>query len=110
MEEMVSKNKVQLYFDYFKKHNPLFEDEILDMERIDNWIEELKSTQEHDNHDNNIEPMVEQIDEGTSNDDNIDTYIKIDRHTDRQAAEWHTCKNYYILTNRQTDRQTDRGT
>ena len=77
MEEMVSKNKVQAYFDYFKKHNPLFEDEILDMERIDNWIEELKSTQEHDNHDNNIEPMVEQIDEGTTNDDNIGTYNNV---------------------------------
>merc|ERR1711873_196259 len=54
MEEMVSKNKVQEYFDYFKKYNPLFEDEILDIERIDNWIEELKSTQEQDNHDENI--------------------------------------------------------
>merc|ERR1712112_159628 len=45
MEEMVSKNKVQAYFNYFKQFNPLFGDQILDMERIDNWIEELKSTQ-----------------------------------------------------------------
>merc|ERR1712112_718841 len=61
MEEMVSKNKVQAYFDYFKKYNPLFGDEILDMERIDNWIEELKSTQEHENHDNNIDPMQKKM-------------------------------------------------
>merc|ERR1711955_145403 len=45
MEEMVSKNKVQAYFNYFKKFNHLFRDQILDMERIDNWIEELRSTQ-----------------------------------------------------------------
>merc|ERR1712126_108260 len=77
MEEMVSKNKVQAYFDYFKQYNPLFGDEILDMERIDNWIEALKSTQEHENYDNNIEPMVEQIDEGTTNDDNIGTYNNV---------------------------------
>ena len=104
MEEIVSKTKVQAYFDYFKKHNPLFGDESLDMERIDNWIQELKSTQEHQNHDNNIDPMPtidvntvicndeenmpitishevskekhlqEKIDEGRSNDDNIGTY------------------------------------
>merc|ERR1711889_2901 len=67
MEEMVSKNKVQAYFDYFKQCNPLFGDEILDMERIDNWIEELRSTQEHENHDNNIDPMQEKIDEGRTN-------------------------------------------
>merc|ERR1711873_44194 len=41
MEEMVSKNKVQAYFDYFKTSNPLFVDESLDMQRIDDWIEEL---------------------------------------------------------------------
>ena len=34
MEEMVSKNKVQAYFDYFKQDNPLFGDEILHMERM----------------------------------------------------------------------------
>merc|ERR1712215_125884 len=57
MEEMVSKNKVQAYFDYFKTYNPLFVDESLDMQRIDNWIEELKLTQEHENDDNNIDDM-----------------------------------------------------
>merc|ERR1711955_103016 len=61
MEEMVSKSKVQAYFNYFKKFNHLFGDQILDMERIDNWIEELRSTQEHENHDNNIDPMQEKI-------------------------------------------------
>merc|ERR1712126_441730 len=50
---------------------------ILDMERIDNWIEELKSTQEHENHDNNIDPMQEKIDEGRTNDDNIGTYNNV---------------------------------
>merc|ERR1712098_424518 len=45
MEEMVSKNKVQTYFNYFKTFNPLFVDESLDMQRIDDWIEELKSTE-----------------------------------------------------------------
>merc|ERR1711947_39819 len=57
MEEMVSKNKVQAYFDYFKTSNPLFVDESLDMQRIDNWIEELKSTEEHENDDNNMDDM-----------------------------------------------------
>merc|ERR1712112_748191 len=59
MEEMVSKSKVEAYFNYFKESNHLFKDQTLDMERIDNWIEELRSTQEHDNHDNNIDPMQE---------------------------------------------------
>merc|ERR1712112_471708 len=45
MEEMVSKNKVQTYFNYFKTFNPLFVDESVDMQRIDDWIEELKSTE-----------------------------------------------------------------
>jgi len=67
MEEMVSKSKVQAYFNYFKKFNHLFGDQILDMERIDNWIEELRSTQEHENHDNNIDPMQEKFDEGRTN-------------------------------------------
>ena len=31
MEEMVSKSKVQAYFNYFKKFNHLFGDQILDM-------------------------------------------------------------------------------
>ena len=64
MEEIVSKSKVQEYFNYFKKFNHLFKDQTLDMERIDNWIEELRSTQEHENHDNNIDPMQEKFDEG----------------------------------------------
>merc|ERR1712180_547023 len=107
MEEMVSKNKVQAYFDYFKKYNLLFVDESFDMQRIDNWIEELKSTQEHENDDNNIDDMPtidvnsvicndeedmpitishavpkekdcqEKIDEGRTNDDNIGTYNNV---------------------------------
>merc|ERR1711889_50190 len=64
---MVSKSKVEEYFNYFKKFNHLFGDQILDMERIDNWIEELRSTQEHENHDNNVDPMQEKIDEGRTN-------------------------------------------
>ena len=67
MEEMVSKSKVQAYFNYFKQFNHLFGDQILDMERIDKWIEELRSTQEHENHDNNIDPMQEKFDEGRTN-------------------------------------------
>merc|ERR1712240_615371 len=67
LEEMVSKSKVEEYFNYFKQFNHLFRDQILDMERIDNWIEELRSTQEHENHDNNIDPMQEKIDEGRTN-------------------------------------------
>merc|ERR1711962_519912 len=107
MEEMVSKNKVQAYFDYFKQYNPLFVDESLDMQRIDNWIEELKSTQEHENDDNNMDDMPtidvnsvicndeedmpitishavpkekncqEKIYEGRTNDDNIGTYNNV---------------------------------
>ena len=67
MEEMVSKSKVQAYFNYFKQFNHLFGDQILDMERIDKWIEELRSTQEHENHDNNIDPMQDKIEEGRTN-------------------------------------------
>ena len=67
MEEMVSKSKVESYFNYLKKNNHLFNDQTLDMERIDNWIEELRSTQEHENHDNNIDPMQEKFDEGRTN-------------------------------------------
>ena len=50
MEEIVSKSKVQEYFNYFKEFNDLFKDQTLEMERIDTWIEELRSTQEHENH------------------------------------------------------------
>merc|ERR1711867_206624 len=67
MEEMVSKSKVEAYFNHFKEFNHLFKDQTLDMERIDNWIEELRSTQEHENHDNNIDPMQEKFDEGRTN-------------------------------------------
>merc|ERR1712180_504706 len=62
MEEMVSKNKVQAYFDYFKTSNPLFVDESLDMQRIDDWIEELKSTEGNENDDNNMDDMPKEKD------------------------------------------------
>merc|ERR1712243_259304 len=67
MEEIVSKSKVQEYFNYFKEFNDLFKDQTLEMERIDTWIEELRSTQEHENHDDNIDPMQEKFDEGRTN-------------------------------------------
>merc|ERR1712240_950272 len=67
MEEIVSKSKVQEYFNYFKEFNDLFKDQTLEVERIDTWIEELRSTQEHENHENNIHPMQEKIDEGRTN-------------------------------------------
>ena len=62
MEEMVSKNKVQTYFNYFKTFNPLFVDESLDMQRIDDWIEELKSTEVNENDDNNMDDMAKEKD------------------------------------------------
>merc|ERR1712177_192697 len=62
MEEMVSKNKVQEYFNYFKTFNPLFVDESLDMQRIDDWIEELKSTEVNENDDNNMDDMTKEKD------------------------------------------------
>merc|ERR1712126_522130 len=62
MEKMVSKNKVQAYFDYFKTSNPLFLDESLDMQRIDDWIEELKSTEVNENDDNNMDDMAKEKD------------------------------------------------
>ena len=83
MEEMVSKNKVQAYFDYFKTSNPLFVDESLDMQRIDNWIEELKSTEGNENDDNNMDDMPkekdcqEKIVEGRTNDVNIGAYNNV---------------------------------
>merc|ERR1711989_236574 len=58
MEEMVSKNKVQTYFNYFKTFNPLFVDESLDMQ----WIEELKSTEVNENDDNNMDDMAKEKD------------------------------------------------
>merc|ERR1712082_597792 len=62
MEEMISKNKVQEYFNYFKTFNPLFVDESLDMQRIDDWIEELKSTEVNENDDNNTDDMAKEKD------------------------------------------------
>ena len=38
MEEIVSKQKVITYFNYFKKENPLFAKENLDLDKIDEWI------------------------------------------------------------------------
>merc|ERR1712121_18302 len=64
---ILSISKVQEYFNYFKEFNDLFKDQTLEMERIDTWIEELRSTQEHENHDNNIDPMQEKFDEGRTN-------------------------------------------
>ena len=43
MQEIVSKSKVEAYFKFFKEHNPLFRDEHLDQERIDDVIRELTS-------------------------------------------------------------------
>merc|ERR1712089_100001 len=63
---MVSKSKVEAYFNYFKENNLLFKDQTLDMQRIDNWIEQLRSTQEHENHENNIDPIEDKFDEGRS--------------------------------------------
>merc|ERR1712239_27747 len=83
MEEMVSKNKVQTYFNYFKTFNPLFVDESLDMQRIDDWIEELKSTEVNENDDNNMEDMAKEKDcqetivEGSKNDNNIGSYNNV---------------------------------
>merc|ERR1712243_171995 len=59
--------KSDLEINHFKKFNHLFKDQTLEMERIDTWIEELRSTQEHENHDNNIDPMQEKFDEGRTN-------------------------------------------
>merc|ERR1711881_413945 len=83
MEEMVSKNKVQAYFDYLKTSNPLFVDESLDMQRIDDWIEELKSTEVKENDDNNMDDMAKEKDcqetivEGRKNDNNIGAYNNV---------------------------------
>merc|ERR1712041_253 len=63
---MVSKSKVEAYFNYFKENNLLFKYQTLDLQRIDNWIEQLRSTQEHENHENNIDPIEDKFDEGRS--------------------------------------------
>ena len=54
---MVSKRKVKDYFDYFKKHNPLFAGQTLNIERIDTWLKELNTNQDHNTHDNDIDPV-----------------------------------------------------
>ena len=41
MEEIVSKSKIRSYFNYFKDNNPLFKNEELNDQRIDEWIESM---------------------------------------------------------------------
>ena len=42
IEEIVSKSKIRSYFNYFKENNPLFKNEELNDERIDEWIETMR--------------------------------------------------------------------
>ncbi len=41
MEEMTSKRKIEEYFNYFKRENPLFANEQLNPDRIDEWIKSV---------------------------------------------------------------------
>ena len=47
MEEIISKSKIQEYFNYFKRENPLFADEALNQDRIDKWIQSLSGDSEN---------------------------------------------------------------
>ena len=57
MQEMVSKSKVKDYFDYFKGHNPLFSDQNWNIKRLDTWLEELNTNEDHNTHDNDTDPV-----------------------------------------------------
>ena len=47
IEEIVSKQKIKNYFDYFKLANPLFKNQELDEVRIDKWIESVMGNNEN---------------------------------------------------------------
>ena len=38
MKEIISKSKIEEYFNGFKRENPLFPEENLDLDKIDEWI------------------------------------------------------------------------
>ena len=51
MEEIVSNSKFLAFFNYFKEHNPLFGDEVLDEQRIDELTQQLTNdTAIHEGH------------------------------------------------------------
>ena len=47
IQEIVSKQKIRKYFDYFKLTNPLFKNQELDEVRIDKWIESVMGNNEN---------------------------------------------------------------
>ena len=44
MEEIISKSKIEEYFNYFKRENPLFAEEELQLEKIDEWIKSVSNS------------------------------------------------------------------
>ena len=48
MEQIVSKSKIKSYFNYFKSNNPLFKDQELNEQRIDEWIISMKGNIEEE--------------------------------------------------------------
>ena len=69
MEEIVSKSKIRSYFNYFKSNNPLFKNQELNDQRIDEWIISMKGNidnlkcQDCENEEVHICPLDEPLDE-----------------------------------------------
>ena len=76
MEEIISKTKIEEYFNYFKMENPLFAQEKLDLDKIDEWIKtvsgEDNETEEVDNDCEN-DSETEEVDKDCESDKFDDT-------------------------------------
>ena len=71
MEEMISKSKIEEYFNYFKRENPLFAEEQLKLDKIDEWIKSvLAKDSEREEVDNDCESdsETEEVDKDCESD------------------------------------------
>merc|ERR1712030_103349 len=81
MEEIVSKSKIRSYFNYFKSNNPLFKNQELNDQRIDEWIISMKGNidnlkcQDCENEEVHICPLDELDNERDDNEEYYDTVL-----------------------------------
>ena len=78
IEEMISKSKIQEYFNYFKRENPLFAEEELKLDKIDEWIKSVSakdSEREEVDNDCESDSETEEVDKDCESDKFEDTEL-----------------------------------
>ena len=75
---MISKSKIQEYFNYFKRENPVFAEEELKLEKIDEWIKSVSakdSEREEVDNDCESDSETEEVDKDCESDIFEDTEL-----------------------------------